>query len=237
MLSGCSLRPTRHSCSVGALCASRSVVAIAVVGAALAAPSAIAQHQGADPLDVRTPSALEWARLPEYCAHTQAYHKDGPGYQNWIDRLGFGFSAMHHYCWALIKAHRAEVPGTPKHVRDALLASAIDECSYVLRHTTSDFVLRPEVYLRSGQYAAALEDHARAIEFFEMSIKSKVNYWPPYLEIANVNLSIRRRQHAIDALQRGLSVMPGQEQLTAALSRIQKDSTSGTARRVPASKP
>jgi tetratricopeptide (TPR) repeat protein len=208
----------------------------ALLALSWAAPAA-AQLQATDPFDVKRVSAVEWARLPEYCPHTQTYHQGGPAYDNWIARLGFTFSALHHYCWAIIKANRAMALGVEPHVRRALLNSAIEECFYVLRHAAPDFVLLPEIYLRLGQFAAGLEDHARALEFFEKSIGTKVDYWPPYVEIANVNLSIRRRQHAIDALHRGLRVMPGQQQLTTALTRIESDASLGRTKGAAASQP
>lgn len=194
-----------------------------------AAPQAMAQVEWARLIDVQRLSATEWALLPEYCPYTQTYHKGGQAaYQDWINRVGFGFSAMHHYCWGLVKAHRASALGAQSQFHGALLASAIDEIEYVLRSTPADFLLRPEVLLRGGQFAVQLQDYPRAIDYFEASIRSKADYWPPYIEIANVNLAIRRREHAVEALKRGLSVMPAQPQLVAALARIEADSSLGT---------
>jgi tetratricopeptide (TPR) repeat protein len=181
-------------------------------------------------MDMRALTAAEKVQLPEYCRHTQSYFEDGREYQRWIDRLGFGFSAMHHYCWGIIKAYRATTVAAQTQFRNALLADAIREIEFVAPRIPEDFLLRPEVLLRGGQWSALLEDYARALDYFESSIKVKPDYWPPYLEIANVNLAIRRRQHAIDALRRGLDQVPQQPALQAALSRIEADQTLGTAR-------
>jgi tetratricopeptide (TPR) repeat protein len=198
------------------------VAAAGLLMAATGVPPAAAQTAVQEMFNVARVSAAEWAMLPEYCPDTQTYQRGGTqGYEAWIARMGPGFTALHHYCWGLIKASRAGRPGLEKQVRNGLYGSAIEECNYVLRNSPPDFVLRPEVLLRAGQWSAAAEAYARALEYFEESIQAKPDYWPPYLEIANVNLGLRRRQHAIDALERGLKVMPQQEQLTAALKRIQ----------------
>jgi tetratricopeptide (TPR) repeat protein len=179
-------------------------------------------------VDMQRLSASEWAVLPEYCPNTLVYHQGGPAYQDWVTRLGPGFSAMHHYCWGLVKARRAS--SVVGQFRSALLEDAIREIEYVRSNTPEDFVLRPEVLLRGGQWAATLEQHARALEYFEASIKAKTDYWPAYLEIANVNLAIKRRQHAVEALRRGLEQAPAQPALQAALARIEADRTLGMPR-------
>lgn len=212
----------------------RAGIAALVLAASCAAAWA---QQAGNLFNVDQVSPAEWAMLPEYCPHTLTYHRDAATHRAWIARLGFGFTSMHHYCWGLLKASRAQRPGIEKQLRSGLFMSAVDECNYVLQNTPPDFLLRPEVLLRAGQWAAAAESYVRAFEYFEESIKSKADYWPPYLEIANVNLILRRRQHAIDALGRGLSVMPQQEQLTAALKRIMDDKPRGTASRSGASRP
>jgi len=180
---------------------------------------------------MRAITPAERAHWPEYCPQTQTYHEGGnAAYQRWIDRLGMGFSAMHHYCWGIIKAYRASTLSTQSQFRNGLLADAIREVEYVDQNIPQDFLLRPEVMLRGGQWAAKLDDQVRAFQFFEASIRAKPDYWPAYLELANLNLSIKRREEAIDALKRGLEQAPGQAALAAALARIEADLALGTQR-------
>lgn len=181
-------------------------------------------------IDMQNLTAAEWAQLPEYCAHTQTFHKGGPEYQRWIDRLGMGFSAMHHYCWGIIKAYRANTVAVGTQFQNSLLSDAVREIEYVVRNTPQDFILRPEVFLRGGQWAAMLGQHARALEYYQASVAAKPDYWPAYLEIANVNLAIRRRQHAIDALQLGLQHSPGQPALQGKLQSLERDRSIGAPR-------
>jgi tetratricopeptide (TPR) repeat protein len=181
-------------------------------------------------IDMKNITAMERAQLPEYCPHTQTYHEGGPEYQRWIDRLGRGFSAMHHYCWGVLKAYRATTLAGGTQLRNALLADAVREIEYVVRNTPEDFLLRPEVLLRGGQWSAKLERYPLALDYFEASIQAKPDYWPAYLEIANVNLAIHRRQQAIDALKLGLERSPAHPALEAALARIASDRTLGLPR-------
>ncbi|MCW5632281.1 MAG: hypothetical protein KIT17_03015 [Rubrivivax sp.] len=168
-----------------------------------------------------TLSGGEMARLPEYCPHTWGYHRGGPERAEWFSRLGPVMEHMHHYCWAILKANRAHGVGVPPQLRDTLLSSAISESHYVIQRAPQDFVLMPEILFRVGTYHAARSEWVQAIEFFDRSRAAKPDYWPPYLETANVNLRIGRRQQAVEALQAGLRVMPEEARLRDALKRIE----------------
>jgi hypothetical protein len=189
--------------------------------AALISLPATAQMAPADPLDVATLRGGEMARLPEYCPHTWGYHQGGPERADWFVRLGPMMEHMHHYCWGILKANRAAAPGVTPQVRAGLYGSAISEFQYVLRHAPKEFVLLPEIFYRVGTYHAALGDWVQAIDFFDRSRATKPDYWPAYLETAKLNMSIGRRQQAIEALQSGLQVLPNESQLLEALKRIE----------------
>jgi tetratricopeptide (TPR) repeat protein len=210
--------------SLAALC-------LALAGAAEAAAPG-------DPFQVMEITRGEMARLPEYCPYTWAYHKGPPETQQvWYGRLGQVFAHMHHYCWGLLKAQRAERPGMERQTREALYTNAIQEVNYVLERAPENFVLRPELLYRAGQFAVGRDDPAQAIEFFEASIRSKADYWPAYLELSNVQLKIFRRQQAIEVLEAGLKVMPDDPRLIAALKRIHADKRLGLSPRQAAAKP
>ena len=98
-----------------------------------------------DPLDVATLSRGEMARLPEYCPHTWGYHQGGPERAEWFARLGPMMEHLHHYCWGILKANRANSGGVTPQMRDSLIGSAIGESHYVLRRASQDFVLLPEM--------------------------------------------------------------------------------------------
>ncbi|MCW5661968.1 MAG: tetratricopeptide repeat protein [Burkholderiaceae bacterium] len=186
----------------------------------------------ADPFNVSNPTAGEMARLPEYCPYTVGYHRGGPAdpvRADWLAKLGPTLAHVHHYCWALLMVHRSQFGGVTPEVRAALLRRAISDIHYVLRNGESDFVLLPELFYRLGTYHAALGEWPLAVEFLDRSRESKQDYWPPYVELASVNLQLGRRQQAIDILKEGLRVMPNERQLNEALRRVETTPPDGKA--------
>jgi tetratricopeptide (TPR) repeat protein len=172
----------------------------------------------ADPMVALNATRGEIARLPEYCSHVWGYFQDAQERAKWFVRMGPVFEHMHHYCWALVKANRAETPGVDPHLRRSLYASAVGECQYVLRNFPDPaFVLRPEIFYRMGQFEAANESWIQAIEYFEQSIGSKRDYWPPYIGIANIHLRLGRRDRAVTILRAGLDVTPEEPRLLEAM--------------------
>lgn len=198
------------------LARARPAVGAALAGALLA--SALSAH--ANPLDMSNVLPGEWTRLPEYCPYTIVY-AGGPPRDEWFARLGPSFQHLHHYCWSILKAYRATVPGITPLMRRTLYTSAIDECAYVFRNASKDLILMPEILYRVGTYHVQLENWVEAIEYFNRSRSAKVDYWPPYVEIANVNARLGRQQQAIAVLKEALEVMPGEVRLTEALKRIE----------------
>lgn len=161
----------------------------------------------------------EMGRLPEYCPHTLAF--GGQDLPLWQARLGFTFTHMHHYCWGLLKANRAVAAGVSAQMRSALFSSAVQECYYVLDRAPVDFILRPEILFKAGTFFAETGNLQKALEHFELSKAAKPDYWPPYIEAANLNMRLKRRQHAIDWLKEGLRAMPEERRLIDALARIE----------------
>lgn len=202
----------------------RRTIAVLLAGAA----SLVQPAHAGDPFDTLNLTAGELARLPEYCPHTWGYH---PRWGNmaereaWFARLGFMMSHMHHYCWGILKFNRANGIGATPQLRNSLLGSAINESHYVIDRAPNGFVLLPEFLYRVGTYHAALDQWVEAIDYFDRARAAKPDYWPPYLETANLNLRIGRRQHAVEVLRAGLEIMPEESRLREALSRIESKPT------------
>lgn len=174
----------------------------------------------ADPMNPATATAGELARLPAYCNHVWGYTRDPQERANWFARLGPVMEHMHHYCWGMLKAHRAQSPGISPLMRRSLYASAVQECQYVLRQQPDPaFVLRPEILFRMGQFEAANESWVEAIEYYRQSIAAKADYWPPYLGLTEVHLKLGQRDRAVAVLEEGLRVMPHEPRLTDAMAR------------------
>ena len=178
----------------------------------------------ADPMNPATATPGELARLPEYCAHVWGYTRDAQARAAWFVRLGPVFEHMHHYCWGLLKANRAEGPGIEPQLRRSLYSSAVRECEYVLRsHPDPAFVLRPEILYKMGLFEAANSRWIEAIEYFQHSIEAKADYWPPYIGIADIHLKLGRREPAIKVLNEGLKASPGEIRLREALKRASEN--------------
>jgi tetratricopeptide (TPR) repeat protein len=167
----------------------------------------------------------EVARLPEYCLHVQGGRETKLGRnqqrrEELFAQMGQTFNHMHHYCWALHRVAQAGRFGISPQLRANLFTSSIKDIYYVLERAPTNFVLTPELYLRIGQYHAALGQALEALEAFEKSRIAKADYWPPYVETANLNVRIGRRSEAEQVLRRGLEIMPNEQNLLQALSRL-----------------
>lgn len=187
----------------------------------------------------------EIALLPPYCPDARTFSASGfpegptPAQSRWIAQMGPTFWTIHHYCWALIGANRAKQAGITPEFRRSLYRSAVGDCLFVIEHGRADFILLPEIYLRMGQFSIGAQEPARALEYFEKSRQIKPDYWPAYLELADLQASLGRRQQALEALQAGLTLIPGQPALAEALRKLSAKPSSATqaARRTPAAKP
>lgn len=167
----------------------------------------------------------EIALLPEYCGFASGFgpgtpEHPSPGQAAWIDKLGPAFWSMHHYCWALINASRSARAGLPLATRDQLLVRAIGDINHVLRNSPPSFVLAPEIYLRRGEYLERLQQLSAALESFSLARKAKPDYWPAYLRAASLHERLGSRALALAVLDEGLSVTPGQQDLTTARNAL-----------------
>ncbi len=177
---------------------------------------------GMDPFNVNVVSQGEFARLPDYCRDTQTYAGHGdptPRQARWLSLMGDTFWHLHHYCWGMLKAMRAEDPDLDEQRRNSLLSSAIGEFHYVLERAPKDFPLLPEIHYREGLYNDKLGRPVDALTHYDLSRAAKPDYWPPYVGIADVNLRIGRRAGAIEILEKGLQLMPNEPRLLEALER------------------
>lgn len=168
----------------------------------------------------------EMALLPEYCPDTQgfkygdAYHNTSPRAAHWVGLMGQTFWHNHHYCWALIKKHRAMQAGLTDQQRNGLLGNAVADLEYVIRYATPDFPLLPEVQYRVGEYQLLLDNPAAARDAFEATVRLKPDYWPAYVAWAEALDRLRLRRDALHYLERGLRVSPNVPELRDAYRRM-----------------
>lgn len=161
----------------------------------------------ADPQDV---TAAEMKLLPRYCPDTEAYNPDRSSvrYQYWLSLLGNSFKGLHHYCWAQITMMRSQKVGISRQARQAMWESARGDYGYVLKTSTPDFVLLPEIYTRVGEVELLLAHPDKASEAFARARQLKPDYWPAYSHWAEFLISIGRRPEALKVVVSGLAQSP-----------------------------
>jgi tetratricopeptide (TPR) repeat protein len=160
----------------------------------------------------------EWPFLPAWCRYTQTENpytpketavSPSPKARELIAMVGMkGWKALHHYCWGLAKLHRSYKIGITEEQRKFLMGSAISEIDYVLRHSPSDFILRPELLTKRGSILLVFGKYAEAENNLKTAIKEQATYWPPYGYLSDVYLKQGRVDDARLILEKGLKIAP-----------------------------
>jgi tetratricopeptide (TPR) repeat protein len=153
----------------------------------------------------------EWALLPAYCPHTMAFKGYTPENRaKWEPLMGGwkNFSAMHHYCWALIRFHRAEQARVPMAQKRGLRSMALDDFLYVLINTDEHFVLLPELLTKIGRTQLLLDRPNDADQSFAKARSIKPDYWPAYSHWAEFLKRSGRRDDALSVVKTGLQQAP-----------------------------
>jgi hypothetical protein len=179
------------------------------------------------PDEIEAYDVREVAMLPAYCKHTQLFRVRVPGGNNsaeikrWSELLGPTFSAMHHYCWGLMKTNRAVILARTKQARTFYLSSAVKEFDYVLERAPADFVLLPEILTKKGENLIRLGRGALAIKELEHAIETKPDYWPPYVTLSNYYKKSGDVAKARELLQKALSFSPDNKSLKTQLAELE----------------
>jgi hypothetical protein len=216
------------SCSLWQRLGARSVllrvcstaVATAVVTAAFAQgiegyPGSV---EGFDPREV--------ALLPQWCIYTDTFRDRVPGGQNpqmiahWRARIGETFDAMHHFCYALMKTHRATVLARDAATRVFYLQDSIREFDYVIGRAPADFVMLPEIFARRGQNLIRLGRGPVGQIDLERAIELNPTYWPPYAYLSDYSKATGDHKQARRWLEQGLKQAPDATALKRRLSEL-----------------
>lgn len=168
----------------------------------------------------------EWAMTPPYCPYTMSEkgHQQ-PHIRKWVGVMGDGFFHMHHYCWALVHFHRAERAGLSSTERQFLRRGALGDFKYVVRNTSEDFILLPEIYTWIGRTEILLRDPKNAGEAFAKAWELKPDYWPPYYHWAEYLQSHGKKSTALKVVKSGLQYSPNAKPLRLLLRHLGSKST------------
>lgn len=168
----------------------------------------------------------ELALTPDFCQDVQTingwsqHFRESPRSPYWVSKMGKTFWAMHHYCWALIRMHRANAAGLKPSTRDHMIRKSIADFHYVVNNATREFVLLPEIFFRIGEAHVLLREPVQAIESYEASRSLKPDYWPAYVGHARVLERLGKKVDALKVIEEGLRHSPGEPTLTAQFVRL-----------------
>lgn len=177
-------------------------------------------------------TSQEKALLPPYCKYTQGGYvgHENPqqpteGARHWVRVFGGqGITAnlwrMHHYCYALIHMMRGQRTGLSRMEFKEAWSGTIEEIDFTLQFLPEDFVLMPEMLLSRGRALVRLKKAEAALENFRKATELKRDYWPPYLEMAEIYIAANDKGHAIEILQAGLLHVPEAKALTQRLIEL-----------------
>lgn len=170
--------------------------------------------------------AHEVRLLPEYCPHTLTFVKDygsPEGQQQWQQRLGPPYHAMHHYCWALIARNRAARFGATPQERRHNYNSVVSDIEFVLRHADDTFALMPEILTRRAEAYVALKEFANADRDLRRALSIRPDYWPAYAELAESLATQGKRTDAFAVLKDGISKVSEPRMLQRMLDDMKRD--------------
>ena len=132
---------------------------------------------GSDPY---VPFDYELPLLPSYC--TCKLRSDDPRWRRkcykWEDKFraygarGRDVIHIHHYCSGLLMLSRVQ-RGVGE--RSALLKKAESQFTYMITHSSPEFILMPEIYLKMGQTQQMLGQPIKAMEYFNRAKRLKKN--------------------------------------------------------------
>lgn len=152
--------------------------------------------------------------LPRYCNHALLFRDVVPGGNNpeqiaaWQEVLGPTMRHIHHYCWGMMKTHRAIFLAVGQREREIYLRGAVPEFDYVIDRAAETFVLLPEVLLKRADTLIRLGEGPRAVLDLERSISIKPDYWPAYARMADYYKETGHSNKAREWLQKGLEKAP-----------------------------
>ena len=174
-------------------------------------------------------TTAEMALIPPYCKDANTFGYGGsldsmsPNAPQWLAKMGKGFWAIHHYCWALINLMRIQSPTVPANVKTFEREQALNDLGYVVQNSPADFILLPEIYTKAGEIQIDLRQPAAANASFAKARALKPDYWPAYFRWAMYLKSNGKKASARQLVEEGLSYSPDNEQLRSLLTELGGD--------------
>ena len=188
--------------------------------------------------DAITPT--EMALIPKYCPDTNTFGHGGtadnmsPNAPRWVAKMGKGFWALHHYCWALIQLLRAAPPTVSNMDKIGIWRGALGDMQFVIDNSPADFVLLPEIYTRMGDVALKLNEPRQAQMYLSKARELKPDYWPAYFKWGEY---LKGAGHPVEAkrvTEEGLAYAPSSKALQSLYRALGGDPRSVAAKKAGA---
>ena len=161
----------------------------------------------------------EIAMLPIYCPDTMGFNYGAskinmsPLAPKWLAQMGPGFWTMHHYCWGLVNWRRANSMPKQSMERRHTLVQVVNDYQFVVKNTTSNFLMLPEILTRMGEVYLELDDVGAAYQAFYRAREIKPDYWPAYSRWAAVLIKSGQKKEAMKLVRLGLEHAPDSDVL------------------------
>lgn len=101
-----------------------------------------------------------------------------------------------------------------------LVSTAINDLEYVVKNTTPDFLLLPEVYTRIGDSAVQLGDFGKAFDSYAKARELKPSYPPAYTGWAELLIKSGKANAAKELVEQGLRHAPDSPDLQLLYKRL-----------------
>lgn len=167
--------------------------------------------------DWPNPTQQEWALLPQWCAWTQGAPRFGAYsltrtapvggtnmYEEYVRRYGDGWTAMHHYCWALVDILRmGKLAGRNRAGHDHSAGRALGNIDYVLQNSAPGFAFRPEIFGSRTRLLIRMNDYGQAAQTAQILISEAPTLPDGYVLLADILAKAGRANDARSVLARG----------------------------------
>ena len=171
------------------------------------------------------PYEHELKYLPDYCACVSGKYKERyiQKKQKWKryfkskGNRGSDWIHLHHYCFGLTAMSRLR-RGLGN--RDHLMARAEGEFNYVIKQSSSRFVLMPEIQTNMGIVKLMQQKYVEAVLHFIRAIKLNKNYKPAYSYLIEYYKSQDKIKEAKKIASIGLQNNPDSEYFKEILSNL-----------------
>lgn len=163
------------------------------------------------PLDIRPE---ERAMLPRWCDYVQGFavgEARQAEYKRLMDRYGFPWSHMHHYCWALIDIARLERSAISRPQGWASASRALENIDYMLERSDAGFAPRAEVLASKAKLLMRTRNFGPAGETAQVLTTEFPGFADGYTILAEVLLRSGHRDEAMKVLDAGATAATDKE--------------------------